>query len=62
MISHRNRRIVKGYGGIFIVVGLALSFILLLVPLRHWYDSSSSPSSELLDMLDDALAVFSSSS
>jgi len=30
-----KRRIVKGYGGIFVVVGLALSFLLLLVPLQH---------------------------
>ena len=35
MVSHRNRTIVKRYGGIFVVVGLALSFLLLLVPLRH---------------------------
>ena len=61
MVCHRYRRVIKGYGGIFVVVGLAL-FFLLLLPLRHLYDSSSSPSSELLDMLDDALVAFSSSS
>ena len=31
MVSHRNRRVVKGYGGIFVVIiVLALSFLVLL--------------------------------
>ena len=41
---------------------LPFSFFSFLFPFDTWYDSSSSPSSELLDMLDDALVVFSSSS
>jgi hypothetical protein len=36
MVSHRHRRIVKEYGGIFVVVvDFALSFLLLLAPLLH---------------------------
>jgi len=35
MVSHRHKRIVKGYGGIFVVIILlALSFLILLV--MHW--------------------------
>ena len=33
--SHRHRRIVKEYDGIFVVVGFALSFLLLLASLGH---------------------------
>ena len=36
MIRHRHRRIVEGYGGIFVVgVDFALSFLLLLASLGH---------------------------
>ena len=41
---------------------LPFSFFSFLFPFDNWYDSSSYPSSKLLDMLDDALVAFSSSS
>ena len=36
MVSHRNRRVVKGHDGRFVVVGFALSSLLLLVPFDTW--------------------------
>ena len=41
---------------------LPFPFFSFLFLFDTWYDSSSSPSLELLDMLDDALVAFSSSS
>jgi hypothetical protein len=36
MVRHRHRRIIKGYGYIFVVgVSFALSFLLLLATLGH---------------------------
>ena len=61
MVSYRNRRLVKDTAAYLLLLALPFPFFSLLFPFDTWYDSSSSLSLELLDMLDDALVAFSSS-